>query len=252
MGCGHQGPKWGCRCYRRREDHRQLSILAYVRRDRGITFSPKCLRKVVIITQLSLVPRFVAAWEFHHHGNKLDSLQRFCETKYQHDLNENSAGDCHNLINKSVNRIPPTTSAIQTRLLALRETHCIQTLEENTSTFRRLKNTSAGLTEARYIIFSGEFGLLLTFREGTRPPQQAGTFIDGVASANLPEKSEPNHRIVGWQSGRDNPAAGGNLANLTPTLAAGPPLEARISARALKGGYSHWPSEFVAVTACII
>ena len=35
------------------------------------------------------------------------------------------------LINKSTNRTPPETSAIQTRLLALKETHCVQASEEN-------------------------------------------------------------------------------------------------------------------------
>jgi site-specific recombinase XerD len=40
-------------------------------------------------------------------------------------------GDSHNLINKSVNRTPPDTSAIQTKLLAFRESHCFQASEEN-------------------------------------------------------------------------------------------------------------------------
>ena len=38
------------------------------------------------------------------------------------------------LINKSINRTPPETSAIQTRLLALKEIHCVQASEENIPT----------------------------------------------------------------------------------------------------------------------
>jgi hypothetical protein len=40
-------------------------------------------------------------------------------------------GGRHNLINKSVNRTPPDTNAIHTRLLPFRETHWLQASDEN-------------------------------------------------------------------------------------------------------------------------
>ena len=40
--------------------------------------------------------------------------------------------ECHIFINRLVNRMPPIVRAIQTRLFALRETHCSQDLDENT------------------------------------------------------------------------------------------------------------------------
>jgi hypothetical protein len=84
-----------------------------------------------IASLLSLVPaaELSPPWEW------FDLLQAPFHPKNQNYNKQNQAaypeGDCHNLINKSVNRTPPNTSAIQTRLLEFRESHCLQASEEN-------------------------------------------------------------------------------------------------------------------------
>jgi len=64
-----------------------------------------------------------------------DFLQAPFHPENQNYIKKNQAaypgGDNHNLINKSVNRTAPDTSAIQTRLLAFRESHCLHASEEN-------------------------------------------------------------------------------------------------------------------------
>jgi hypothetical protein len=62
-----------------------------------------------------------------------DILQRTDEPKHQASAEQNYAADpkCedHSFINKLVNSTPPTTSAIQIRLFALRESHWVQPTE---------------------------------------------------------------------------------------------------------------------------
>ncbi len=81
------------------------------------------LLSLVFVTELS------PPWE------SFDLLQTPFHPENQNYIKQNQAayakGDCHNLINKSVNRTPPDTSAIQIRLLAFRESHCFQAAEEN-------------------------------------------------------------------------------------------------------------------------
>ena len=58
--------------------------------------------------------------------------------------------ELHIFINRLVNRMPPIVSAIQTRLFALRETHCSQDLEENTLASRNsLKIQNACVNDDR-------------------------------------------------------------------------------------------------------
>jgi len=64
-----------------------------------------------------------------------DLLQAPFHPKNQNYIKQNETaypkGGCHNLVSKSVNRTPPDTSAIQTKLLAFRESHCLHASEEN-------------------------------------------------------------------------------------------------------------------------
>jgi hypothetical protein len=84
------------------------------------------------ITSLSF-PVFAA--ELSPPGEYFDLLQALFQPKNNHRIKQNQTtypkGDYHNLINKSVNRTPPDTSAIQTKLLAFSESHCLQASEEN-------------------------------------------------------------------------------------------------------------------------
>jgi len=77
---------------------------------------------------------FLAA-ELSPPWESFDLLQAPFHPKNQKHIKQNQTadpkGDCHNLINKSVKRAQPDTSAIQTRLLAFRESHCFQASEEN-------------------------------------------------------------------------------------------------------------------------
>ena len=58
--------------------------------------------------------------------------------------------ECHIFINKLVNRMPPIVRTIQSRLFALRETHCSQDLEENTLASRKsVKIQNACVNEDR-------------------------------------------------------------------------------------------------------
>src|SRR3954454_9176388 len=90
-------------------------------------FSPVYFRNPVI-TILPPFPLFLAAespppWE------SFDLLQAPFQPENKNYIKQNEPsypkGACHNLIKRSTNKTPPDTSAIQTRLLAFRETHCL-------------------------------------------------------------------------------------------------------------------------------
>jgi hypothetical protein len=67
----------------------------------------------------------------------LDILQGPDEAKHQEAAEQNHAAqpqhEDHSFINKLVNSTPPTTSAIQTRLFELNESHCVQPTETRPS-----------------------------------------------------------------------------------------------------------------------
>ena len=108
------------------------------------TFSPACFRRVVAITGLSSFSAVSSVSPMVSPPRQArDLLQEFRKTNYKYDFKYRYTcqpkSDCHNLINKSVNRTPPTISAIQLRLLALKEGHCVHALELATPIFHKNK-----------------------------------------------------------------------------------------------------------------